>query len=197
MRACGLVVWLSLRMANVPGSKRTHYSVVWVICCYCLQCFVLIALFPTMANISIFLSHWHSHINFYSQLSQLIRRCKDCNACKNWWYLCIILLRDITQNTTDRNIANFSVLLLILEKVPEKGAFFISSVWQLYIRDFIFKIWKENILRKKILLRKRYFCPYETMVKFSCSVILESWKISKSLLATLSKVTMKLHNVQI
>ena len=34
-----------------------------------------------------------------------------------------MLLREITQNTTDRNIASFSVLLLILEKVPGKGAF--------------------------------------------------------------------------
>ena len=31
-------------------------------------------------------------------------------------YLFIVLLREITQNTTDRNIANFSVLLLFFEK---------------------------------------------------------------------------------
>ena len=35
------------------------------------------------------------------------------------------------------------------------------------------------------------------MVKVQCSVISESWKFSKSLLVTLSKITMKLHNVQI
>ena len=35
------------------------------------------------------------------------------------------------------------------------------------------------------------------MVKIPCSVISESWKISKSLLVIISKVTMKLHNVQI
>ena len=46
-------------------------------------------------------------------------------------------------------------------------------------------------------MRKRYFCPYDTMVKIPCSVISESWKFSKSLLVTISKVTMKLHNVQI
>ena len=28
MQACGLVVWLSLRMAKVAGSSRTQYSVV-------------------------------------------------------------------------------------------------------------------------------------------------------------------------
>ena len=49
----------------------------------------------------------------------------------------------------------------------------------------------------KILLRKKHFCPYDTMVKIPCSVISESWKISKSLLVTISKVTMKLHNFQI
>ena len=53
MRACGQVVWLSLRMANVPGSRRTQYSVVSAIFIYCLQCFVLSLSFPTMANISI------------------------------------------------------------------------------------------------------------------------------------------------
>ena len=31
MRAVGLVVWLSLGMAKVPGSRRRHYSVVSVI----------------------------------------------------------------------------------------------------------------------------------------------------------------------
>ena len=101
---------------------------------YCLQYFVLFALFFSHWLIYIFLSHWHSHINFYSQFSQAIRRCKDCNACKNRWYLCIVLLRDITQNTTDRNIADFSVLLLILKKVPGKGAFIVYQgfyIWNL------------------------------------------------------------------
>ena len=59
MRACGLVVHvcLSLRIANVPGSRSTQYSVVsdiflllTVFCTFC-------SLFPTMANISLFLSH--------------------------------------------------------------------------------------------------------------------------------------------
>ena len=35
------------------------------------------------------------------------------------------------------------------------------------------------------------------MVKVPCSIILESWKISKSLLVTMRKVTMKRHNVHI
>ena len=84
-----------------------------------LQCFVFFcSLFTTMANISIFLSPWHSHKNFKSQFSQFMRCSKDCNAFKNWWYLFIVLLREITQNTTDRSIANFSVLLLFFEKVP-------------------------------------------------------------------------------
>ena len=147
MQTVGLVVCLSLRMANFSGSRRTHYSVVSVIflllTLFCTFC----SFFHTMANISIFLSHWHCHINFYFPFSQFMCRCKDWNACKNWWHFSTVLLREITQNKTDMNIANFSVLLLFLEKVPGKGAFFFSSIWQLYIRDFIFEIWRENILK--------------------------------------------------
>ena len=88
MRSVGVVVWLSLSMAKVPCSTRTHSSVVSVIF-FCLHCVVLFALF-----------------------------------------------------------------FLFLEKVPGKGAFFFSSVWQLYIRDFIFKIWIENILKKKYYCKK-------------------------------------------
>ena len=73
MQAFGPVVLLSLRMAKV-------LDVVSVI----LYCLLFALFFPIMANISILLSHWHSHINLYSQFSQFIRRCKDCNACKNW-----------------------------------------------------------------------------------------------------------------
>ena len=46
MRSVGVVVCLSLRMAKVPGSRRTQYSVVSVIF-YCYHCFVLFALFFT------------------------------------------------------------------------------------------------------------------------------------------------------
>ena len=75
MRAVGVVVWLSLGMAKVPGSRRRQYSVVSIIffiatatiSLFCTFC----SLFHTMANISIFLSHWHSHINFYFQLANL------------------------------------------------------------------------------------------------------------------------------
>ena len=46
MRAVGVVVCLSLRKANFPGSRRTQFSVVSVIF-YCYHCFVLFALFFT------------------------------------------------------------------------------------------------------------------------------------------------------
>ena len=46
MRVVGLVVCLSLGMANFAGSRRTQYSVVTVIF-YCWHCFVLYALFFT------------------------------------------------------------------------------------------------------------------------------------------------------
>ena len=59
------------------------------------------------------------------------------------------------------------------------------------------RIWIENILQKKYYWEKGISAPRKTMVKCSSSVISESWKISKSLLVTISKVTMKLHNVQI
>ena len=49
-----------------------------------------------------------------------MRRYKECNACKNWRDVCIMFLREISQNKTDVNIA-FSVLFLFLKKVPGKG----------------------------------------------------------------------------
>ena len=101
MGAVGVVVWLSLGMAKVPSSRRRQYSVASVIFKVCRQsrktflflfCFLLFflllyfliflylllslfctfcSLFHTMANISNFLSHWHSHVNFYFQLANL------------------------------------------------------------------------------------------------------------------------------
>ena len=44
MRSVGVVVCFLLRMAKVPGSRRTQYYVVSVIF-YCYHCFVLFALF--------------------------------------------------------------------------------------------------------------------------------------------------------
>ena len=100
------------------GSRRKEHfviSVIFIATVFCIFC----SLFPTMANtsISIFLPHWHS-LNFLYQFSQFMRCCKECNACNNWWYLFTVLLREITQNIADRNIANVSVLLLFFEKLP-------------------------------------------------------------------------------
>ena len=113
-----------------------------VLCTFVLSFFI-------MTFILIFHSHWHSHVNFYLQFSYLMRWCKYDNASNDWWYLCIVLLRDITQNRTDRNIANFRVLLFFLKRTRVRRLFFFSSVWQLYFRDFIFEIWIESILPKK------------------------------------------------
>ena len=67
------------------------------------------------------------------------------------WYLCIVL-REITQNKTDRDIANFiGLFLFFFEKYQGKVPFFFSFVWQLYFNDFIFEIWIENILQKNII----------------------------------------------
>ena len=65
------------------------------------------------------------------------------------------------------------------------------------ISGILYLQFERSYTELKILLRKRYFCPYYTLVKIPCSVISGSVKISKSLLVTISKVTMKLHNVKI
>ena len=197
VQAVGLVVCLSVRMANFSGSRRTYYSGVSDI-------FLLLTLFCTFSSL---FTQWliypfsfhidNCHINFYFPFSQFMCRCKDWNACHNSWSFCTVLLREITQNKTDMNISNFSVLLLFLEKVPGKGAFFVFFHLTIVYQGFyIWNLKRKYTIISKILLRKRYFCPYDTMVKIPCSVISESVKISKSLLVTISKVTMKLHNVK-
>ena len=101
LRACRcVVVCLSLRMAYFSGSRRTRHSVVAGIflspTLFCTVC----SLFHTMANISIFLSHWHCHINFYFPFSQFMCRCKDWNVCKN---LVIILYRVTKRDNSKQN----------------------------------------------------------------------------------------------
>ena len=71
VRSAGVVVSLSLRMAKVAGSRRTQNSVVSVIFIAIIVC-TFCSLFHAMANISIFLSHWYSHINFYFPFSQFV-----------------------------------------------------------------------------------------------------------------------------
>ena len=75
MRSIGVVVCLSLRMTKVPGSTRTQYSVVSVIFITIIVLYFLLSFFHAMANISIFLSHRYSHINFYFPFSQFMCRC--------------------------------------------------------------------------------------------------------------------------
>ena len=55
--------------------------------------------------------------------------------CGNYYFLLLTVLRTFCSlfllsflQAIDRNIANLSVLLLFLEKVPGKGGFFFSSV---------------------------------------------------------------------
>ena len=117
MRYCCVEVCLSLHVPTTRVRKALNtfwFRLIFIDTVF----FIFCSLFPTMANISIFLSHWHSHINFKSQFSHIMRFCKECNACNNWWYLCTVLLREITQSITDRNVAKFSVLLLFFEKLP-------------------------------------------------------------------------------
>ena len=74
MRSVGVLVCLSLRMAKVPGSRRTQYSVGSVIFIAIIVLYFF-SLFHAMANISFFLSHSYSHINFYFPFSQFMCRC--------------------------------------------------------------------------------------------------------------------------
>ena len=52
-----------------------YFLLLTLFCTFC-------SLFHKMTNISIFLSHWYSHINFYFPFSQFMCRRKDWNACK-------------------------------------------------------------------------------------------------------------------
>ena len=193
MQNFGVEVCLSLHVPYDPGSIPTDNFVVLVVFFIATMFCIFCSLLPQWI---IFLYFFHIGIlikKFKSQFNQFMRCSEDCNACKNWWYLFIVLLREITQNTTDRNIANFSAICWKSTRIRCLFLFF-----RLTIVFHGFYIW--NLNRKytlKILLQKRYFCPYETMAKVPCSVISESWKISKILLVTIAKVTMKFHNVQI
>ena len=68
-------VELSWFVTHIKLCSVCYYFIAYSVLYFC-------SFFRTMANISIFLSHWLSHTNFYSLFSQIIRRCKDCNACK-------------------------------------------------------------------------------------------------------------------
>ena len=74
-RSVGVVVCLSLSIAKVPRSRRTQCSVVSVIFIAIIVKCTFCSLFRAMANISIFLSHWYSHINFYFPFSKFMCRC--------------------------------------------------------------------------------------------------------------------------
>ena len=127
MRVVGVDVCLSLRMANVASSRRTRYSVVSVYF-YCWHCFVLFALFFTQWLIYQF--SFHIDILIETFIFHLANLCvvSKIEMHEKLVIFCTVLLREITQNKTDRNISNFSVLLLFLEKVPGKGAFFFSFI---------------------------------------------------------------------
>ena len=46
------------------------------------------------------------------------------------------------------------------------------------ISGILYLQFKKNIKLRKNIIEKRYFCPYEAMVKVPCSVISESLKNS-------------------
>ena len=66
MRAVGVVYGMSLASHGERHWFETHTILCSISYILLLSLFwAFWSLFPTMANISIFLSHWHSHINFY------------------------------------------------------------------------------------------------------------------------------------
>ena len=73
-----------------------------------------------------------------------------------------VLLREITQNETDRNIANFAIFG---KSTWERCLFLFCHLTIVYQGFYIWNL-KRKYTKVKILLRKRYFCPYDTMVKF-------------------------------
>ena len=177
---------LSLFETHTILCSVSYFLLLSLFCTFC-------SLFHTMANISIFLSHWLSHINFYFPFSQFMCRCKDWNACKNWWCFCTVLLREITQIKTDRNIANFCYFW---KKYQGKVSFSFLP-FDNCISGILYLKFEEKIYLGKNIIAKKVFLPLWRYGKIPCAVISESWKISKSFLVTISKVTMKLHNVQI
>ena len=173
---------------------ETHTILCSSVTFYCYHC-TFCSLFHTMANMSIFFSHWLSHINFYFPLSQFMCRCKDWNACKNWWYFCTVLLIEITQIKNDRNIANCCYFWK--KKKYEGKVPFSFLPFENCISGILYLKFEEKIYLGKNIIAKKVFLSLWHYGRIPCSVISESWKISKSLLVTISKVTMKLHNVQI
>ena len=69
-----------------------------------------------------------------------------------------MLLREITQNKTDRNIANLSVLLLFLEKVPGKGALSFLP-FNNCISGILYLKFEEKIYLSKNINAKKVFLP--------------------------------------
>ena len=67
---------MSLASYDEGSWFETHTILCSISYFYYYHCFVLFALFfHAKAHISIFLSHWYSHINFYFPFSQFMCRC--------------------------------------------------------------------------------------------------------------------------
>ena len=81
-----------------------------------------------------------------------------------------MLLRELTQNKTDRNIAHVCYFWKKYEgKVP-----FSFLPFDNCISGILYLKYEEKMHVSKILLRKRYLTLFDTMVKIPCSVISEN-----------------------
>ena len=91
-------------------------------------------------------------------------------------FLYRVTKRDNSKHKTDRNIANFCHFWKKYQgKVP-----FSFLPFDNCISGILYLKFEEKTYLSKNIIAKRYFCPYDTMVRMPCSVISESWKISKS-----------------
>ena len=111
----GVLLWFE---THTPLCSIRYFLSLTLFCTFC-------SLFHTMANISIFLSHWHCHINFYFPFSQFLCRCKDWNACKN---LVIILYRVTKRDNSKQNryeYCKFYCSFAIFEKSTRERCLFL------------------------------------------------------------------------
>ena len=78
----------------------------------------------------------------------------------NMWYLCIVL-REITQNKTDRNIANFIGLLLFFFKRTRARCLFLFFRLTIVFQGFYIWNLNRNILQKNIIAKKAFLSLWD------------------------------------
>ena len=94
-------------------------------------CF-LFPIFPFSFSHSI----WHPHIIFCPQFSQFIYLSKNCNACINWWSLCIVLLSPIHSTSLEMSEVSSETDMLSISVPQQTDAAISRKVLQRYAKSF-------------------------------------------------------------